>query len=460
MTENNAGMVNMDTMPLRWGHIRILIIASAGQFFGGVLAILVGVIAPLIAITHHPELSSWMQGFIFASGLIGIAVGSLVFGHLSDKYGYLFFFRLCPLLILGASLWIFFSQSIAILTINLLIIGFAIGGGYALDPSYVSETMPKKWKKRMLGISKAFSALGNILMIVVAFYVLKDSGNPELWNRLFLFISVFAVATFLARLHFAESPEWLAIHGKVKEAEQSVRFFLGQDVYIGELANKQDLGKQPKSSWSDLFVRGNIKKVILSGIPWGCEGMGVYGIGIFTPILLLSLGLIHPGETDFERVVNALQITLYINFAVILGFVLGVSVVNRVNPIRDQSLGFFISGAGLLIVLLGYIYHWHMGITLAGFMLFELALNAGPHMMTFILPSRIYNLQMRASGEGIASALGKLGAIIATFIIPPLLAVGGGKLVLAVAIGVLLLGGVITAVVGPMVFKKGLPPMS
>ena len=60
-------MVNMDTMPLRWGHIRILVIASAGQFFGGVLAVLIGVIAPLIAITHHPELSSWLQGLVFLS---------------------------------------------------------------------------------------------------------------------------------------------------------------------------------------------------------------------------------------------------------------------------------------------------------------------------------------------------------------------------------------------------------
>lgn len=74
--------------------------------------------------------------------------------------------------------------------------------------------------------------------------------------------------------------------------------------------------------------------------------------------------------------------------------------------------------------------------------------------MTFILPSRIYDLQTRASGEGVASALGKLGAIIATFIIPLLLNLGGGKLVLMVAIGTLILGGVITAIVGPMVFKQ------
>ncbi|WP_294143000.1 MFS transporter [uncultured Sanguibacteroides sp.] len=456
MTENTTSdkMVNMDTMPLRWGHIRILIIASAGQFFGGVLAILIGVIAPLIAITHHPELSSWAQGFVFSSGLIGITIGSLFFGHLSDKYGYLFFFRLCPLLILFASLWIFFSQSILVLTINLLIIGFSIGGGYALDPSYVSEIMPKKWKKQMLGISKASSALGNVLMIIVAYYLLKSTGNPEIWNKLFLFISIFAAAAFLSRIHFAESPEWLAIHGKVQEAEKNVRYFLGNDVYIGELANKSKTRSQPQSSWKELFVRGNIKKIILSGIPWGCEGMGVYGIGIFTPILLLSLGFIPPDALPFDRVIDALRITLYINLAVISGFILGISLINKINPIRDQSLGFFISAIGLFVVLLGYMYHLPAWVILIGFMLFEVALNAGPHMMTFILPSRIYDLQTRASGEGIASALGKLGAIIATFIIPPLLKLGGGKLVLLVAIGILILGGVITAIVGPMVFKR------
>lgn len=454
MSDFQAPSVNMDTMPLRRGHIRILIIASAGQFFGGVLAILVGVIAPLIAITHHPELSSWLQGFVFASGLIGIMVGSLFFGHFSDKYGYLFFFRLCPLLIAGASLWIYFSHSIAILTVNLLIIGFAIGGAYALDPSYVSEIMPKKWRRTMLGISKATSGLGNILMILVAWYVLKTSSEPALWNRLFLFLTLFAAATFLARFWFVESPEWLALHGKVKKAEKNIQHFLGKDVFIGELANKKGQTARPPVSQRDIFARSNLKRIILSGIPWACEGMGVYGIGIFTPILLLTLGLIQSGDTPFDRVVESLRFTFYINLSVILGFILGLTVIRRYNILRTQSVGFFICAGALLITLLGYVFHASVGITLTGFLIFELALNAGPHLTTFELPSRIYSLQERASGEGIASALGKLGAIIATFIIPSLLSAGGGTLVLIVAIAILLLGGIVTLLVGPRVLTK------
>lgn len=453
MTENPIPQYNMDTMPLRGRHIRILVIASAGQFFGGILAVLVGVIAPLISMTHHPELSSWLQGFVFSSGLTGIMAGSLIFGRLSDKHGYLFYFRLCPLLITGASLWIFFSHSITVLTVCLLLIGFAIGGAYALDPSYISEIMPRKWRRTMLGISKASSGLGNILMIAVAWYVLKISSNPEIWNRLFLVLAVLATATFLARLWFVESPEWLALHGKTAQAEKNVRHLLGEDVHIGELADRQQQLSSPAPRQNH-WTRSNIRRVILSGIPWGCEGMGVYGIGIFTPVLLMTLGLIQHGESPLEQTVESFRYTFYTDLVVLLGFIVGLTVVRKFDLIRTQTIGFFICAGGLIITLLGYLYGGALWLTLGGFLLFELALNAGPHLTTFELPSRIYTLQERADGEGIASALGKLGAIIATFIIPPLLKFGGGKWVLIAAIVILLTGGMVTLLTAPGVMKE------
>ena len=88
--------VNMDIMPLRWGHFRVLIIASIGQFMGSALATLVGVVIPFIQIISHPQLSSLQQGFLASAGLIGIMTGCILIGHLCDKYGYLSFFRLCP----------------------------------------------------------------------------------------------------------------------------------------------------------------------------------------------------------------------------------------------------------------------------------------------------------------------------------------------------------------------------
>lgn len=68
MVESQMPKYNMDTMPLRRRHILILIIASAGQFFGGALAILVGVIAPLIAITHHRNCLPGCRGLFLRRG--------------------------------------------------------------------------------------------------------------------------------------------------------------------------------------------------------------------------------------------------------------------------------------------------------------------------------------------------------------------------------------------------------
>ncbi|MGL5681993.1 MAG: MFS transporter [Marinifilaceae bacterium] len=448
--------INIDDMPLSWRHIRIVAIASVGQFLGGVLAIIISIIAPLISIIHHPELSSWLQGFIFSCGLSGIMAGSLLFGNLGDRYGYARFFKLCPLIILGGALWIIYSQSLTLLAINLFLIGLGIGGGYAIGPAYISELMPDRWKRTMLAVAKCTSVVGNVIMIILGYFILKAENNPYIWNKLFLFIAAVSVINFLARLPFKESPKWLALQGRVDEAQKSARLFLGKKVCFDPNRAKAKVVKD--MSWKQLFTKENKAKIILTGIPWACEGMGVYGIGIFTPTLLLTIGAVHAGNTPFIQLMEALEFTLYINLAVLMGFIVGISIINKVNPIRNEAIGFFVSAFGLLIVMLGYLFHWDMWLLLVGFFVFEIALNVGPHMVTFVLPSRVYAAEMRASGDGVASAIGKLGAIIATFIIPPLMSFGGGVLVLLVATVILIIGGIVVILYGPIVPLRGNSP--
>lgn len=82
---------NIGNAPLSWSHLRIVAVASLGQLIGTGLATLVSVIIPLYQLIAHPELSSFMQGLIGAMDLIGIMVGSVIIGKLSDQYGYLHF---------------------------------------------------------------------------------------------------------------------------------------------------------------------------------------------------------------------------------------------------------------------------------------------------------------------------------------------------------------------------------
>ncbi len=133
-------------MPLRAGHLHVWFAASLGQVAGAALATLTGIILPLVGIVRTSSLSSLAQGAIASSSLVGIMIGSLLFGRLSDRRGYLLYFRLCPAMILAASLAVVFVDSIAYLPAAMLVMGLGIGGEYSLDSDYISQIMPRRWQ--------------------------------------------------------------------------------------------------------------------------------------------------------------------------------------------------------------------------------------------------------------------------------------------------------------------------
>ena len=442
--------------PLSWRHIRIVAVASLGQLIGTCLATIVSVIIPLYQIVSHPELSSAMQGLVGAMDLIGIMVGSTIIGKLSDKYGYLLFFRLCPLLICVASLIALMFPSIWVLIICLFMMGFGIGGEYSLDSDYISVLMPSKWEFRMVGSAKAASSLGNIIAAAVCFLVVKDWNSADLWPRLMWIMIAISGLMIVLRIRFWQSPAWLMANGKTSEAEKAVHNFLGDSVNIEPTQKMKPAAAKLTgdiSTWT--FIKNNWKNVIFTGIPWACEGLGVYGIGVFLPILVMALGLepAQGNESQLMHVASSVEITLWISCIILPGFVIGLFLIPKMNGAVQQTMGFFFSGISLIILLLAYHLHWQTWISILSFMAFELFLNIGPHLMTYVLPSKVYPVEIRGLGSGIAASLGKLGAVLGVFFIPLLLKAGGSSLVLIVSIIVMMVGAIVTYAFAPKIRK-------
>lgn len=442
-------------MPLNGRHYWIVFVASLGQLIGTAVATLAGIIISMIEIITHPELSAFMQGLIGSADLLGIVVGSVLFGKLSDRYGYLFFFRFCPALILVASLVAIFIPNVAVLTIALFVIGLGIGGEYSLDSDYISELLPVKWRPLMIGVAKTASSFGNILVAGFCFLLLQKWGVPQSWPDLIWIIAAIAVIMILCRIKFYQSPTWLLQHDEDAKAEIAVKKFLGNDVVLANQNSQGDSKSIKQTSTSKEsdggFVKNNFSRIILSGIPWACEGLGVYGIGIFLPILVMALGMEHVSREGIPmlHVISSVEITFWISCVILPGFIIGLWLINKNKSIISiQTWGFYGSAIALLILLIAYTLQWPHWISLISFMAFELFLNVGPHLVTYVLPPRLYDVGNRGLGTGIAAAIGKVGAVLGVFLIPLCLKWGGSQLVLIVSIAVMLIGGLVTNIYG------------
>lgn len=435
--------LNMDDMPLRLGHFRVLVVASLGQVTGAALSTLIGVVIPLMQILLHTTLPPLKQALLASMSLMGIMVGSILIGRWSDRRGYLRYMRLSPALILLGAIIAISSTNSTVMMIALFIMGFGIGGGYSLDSDYVSEIMPRRWRLFMVGVVKASSAVGNVVMAFVCYYILGHWTTADHWNGMFLLVALMAVVMLLSAIRFEQSPGWLLSQGRREEAERAARYFLGQDVELGEVAATTE----GVSVWS-LFRGESLRRTILCGLPWACEGYAVYGVGVFLPVLIMSLGLGRGEAGTIAHATSSVHLAAYVNLFVAAGFAAGLMAIRRSFNLRQQSVGFVVAALGLVLLMVGYALHLPRWTMIAELALFELFINAGPHLMTFILPSQVYPIAERGAGAGVAAAAGKAGAVAGVFTIPLLLGWGGAEMVMAVTLALQLLGAAVTATLG------------
>lgn len=158
--------------------------------------------------------------------------------------------------------------------------------------------------------------------------------------------------------------------------------------------------------------------MIFSGVPWACEGLCVYGFSVFLPILVMALGLHSDSSVGQDKVLSSIEMTIYINIFIVAGFALGLWILEKVNIVQLSGIGFILSAVALGVLLLVFHYKWDIWVTFAGFILFELALNAGPHLTSFIIPSKIYSIEELGAGTGIAAMMGKVGCHFGVFLTP------------------------------------------
>jgi MFS transporter, putative metabolite transport protein len=284
--------------------------------------------------------------------------------------------------------------------------------------------------------------------------VLLKTGSAQAWRLFLATESVVALFFFLLRLSAPESPRWLMSRGKFAEAAQAViRIIPEQRQEILQFPGNHATLAAPvphvNAGLPILFSRSYRARTALVTIPWFLMDIATYGVGLFTPTILGAIEV--SGRTrgliahDFADAKGSAIIDVFL----LIGFLLGVWLVPRFGRIRMQAIGFAGMAVGMLVLVtaVGLTNSTlHIPLVFAGFILFNLLMNAGPNSTTFTLAPILFPTELRGTAGGFAAGTAKLGATLGVFLLPIFKQKFGVPIVLGIISAVSLLGLIVTLV--------------
>lgn len=448
----------LDESVLSSHQVRIWFLASAGIGVSGYDLFVMSVAIPLIQAYFQVFSPAW-AGIFAGAAFLGAVPGAVIAGMLSDRFGRRKILVVSMILLTITSILSSLSWSPASLVVFRALQGLAIGAEYPLSASLVGEIMPRKNRGKWMTGAFSFQAGGMTIAAMIATLILFLDLSENAWRWMLLSCSVPSFLLAINRRKLKESPRWLIRKGRCEEAKEVLHWLLqiktpmACDRFLQE--NLQEKGVH-RGHLYELWGEPFRSRTLLTAIPWFLMDISLYGIGLFTPTILLELlhkkTVFASGFLGADFAIDT--ITAIADLFFIVGFLLNILTVDKYGRIKLQILGFLGMTLGITIVsLLGTQGH-ELGL-IFGFSLFNLMVNFGPNATTYLLPVEVFPTRLRATGHGFSAAMGKAGACLGVFFLPIAKQAWGLSTTLTL-IGVLsMIGAVITLLF--RVETKGLP---
>jgi len=236
------------------------------------------------------------EGIVTSALVFGAALGSLMAGTLSDRYGRRTTLMGLSLVFMTGVLGSVLAPSVAVLVAMRFILGMAVGGASSTVPVFIAEMAGPSRRARLVSQNELMIVTGQLAAYVLNALLAYLSDSPHVWRYMLAISAVPAILLGLGMLMVPASPRWLASKGRMKEARAVLEKIRSSDRQIDtEMAEMTRLNAidREQAGWSAVFGTPWIRKLLWIGIGLGfmAQFTGINAFMYFTPIILTSTGL-------------------------------------------------------------------------------------------------------------------------------------------------------------------------
>lgn len=417
-------------LPIGKFHYTLLWVIGLGWMFD---AMDTGLISFILAkMAEDWSMTPAEKGWVVSIGFVGMAIGAVFSGGLADKWGRKTVFAITLVIYSIATAACAFAPNLTWLLIFRFIVGLGLGGQLPVAVTLVSEYIPAHVRGRFIVLLESFWGLGWLCAALVAYFVIPKYD----WHVAFLIGGLPALYAFVIWKKVPESIPYLINRGRIVEAHALVQSFERQcgvevieKIEVLPVSEKQDVSFT--QLWSGAFAR----RTLMLWLIWFGIVYSYYGIFTWLPSLLVKEGY---------TIVQSFEYVLVMILAQLPGYFVAAWLVEKLG--RKITLAGFIGMCAVSAYFFGQSNSVEQIVIWGCLMSF---FNLGAWGVLYTYTPEQYPTNIRAFGSGWASAIGRMGGILAPLIVTHLMVMNNGfsyvfmmftAVLLAVAAVVLVLG--------------------
>jgi putative MFS transporter len=396
-------------------HRKFAFVLGIGTFFDLYDIFLGGLLGAVLKPLFH--LDTTQTALLISASFIGMFVGAIIFGIISDYLGRRAMYMVNLLFYSLFSLAAAFSPTYIWVVLFRLLAGLGLGGETALMDIYMGEMIPRYARGRFTAWSYTLGFLGVPMAafvgrFIVPYTFLSLSG----WRWLLIVGSLGALIVWFLRRNLPESPRWFEIRNKPSVADMLLHRIEREAMAEHGLKKLPEpepvvVQTQKRATVLEIFSKLYAQRTIMLCIFQLLQTVGYYGFGSLAPIVLRAKGF---------SIVDSLGYTALTFLGYPLGSLLSIPLVERFER------KWLIVGSAILMAVLGLSFGLTTFVPLivaSGFLLTTVSNIFG--IALHIYQAEIFPTRMRGTAVGITYSLSRLTSAALPFAALPILQVYG-----------------------------------